>query len=49
MSLSSARTATPKGGLVSPEEPEERNKDWPTAEVQLKGVIPGSPDLYSFL
>ena len=32
------RTATPKGGPVSPEG--KKQKDWPRAEVYIKGVIP---------
>ena len=47
MSQSSVRTATPKGGPVSPEGNQERNKDWPKAEVHDKGVIPVSPDFTS--
>ena len=39
----------PKGGPLSPEGTQERNKDdLPTAEVHIKGVIPISPDIYSF-
>ena len=49
MSQSSAGTATPKDRLVSPQGTQERNKeDWPTAEVQIKGVIPVSPELNIF-
>ena len=40
---------TPKAGPMSPEGTQERNKeDWPTAEVPIKAVIPGSPDIYIF-
>ena len=43
----SVRTATPKGGPVSLEGTQERNKDWPRVEVHIKGVIPVSPDFQS--
>ena len=46
MSWSSVNAVTPKGGLVSPEGTQERNKeDWRPVEVPIKGVIPLSPDL----
>ena len=49
MKWPSVRTATPKGGPVSPEGTQERNKeDWPTAEVYIKGGTPVSPDIYIF-
>ena len=42
-------TATPKGGPVSPEGTQERNRDWPAAEVHIKGVIPEAQTLLSSL
>ena len=48
MSRSSVRTATPKGQPLSSEGAQERNKDWPTAEVHIQGVIPVSPDFHIF-
>ena len=37
-----------KEGPVSYEGTWERNMDRPPAEVHIKGVIPGSPDLYTY-
>jgi len=41
----SVRIATPK---VGPEATKERKKDWPSAEVHIKGMIPLSPEFYIF-
>ena len=49
MPQSSVSAATPKGEPVSPEGTQEGNKEaGPTAEGQIKGETPGSPDLCIF-